>query len=85
MPLERIAGAEAMVEKPGQQVLFLAERHHAVAQVAGGEHVEAFAQAAGGPSVVGHGDHGGQVGDRPRRGGGMPGRGYVPAQSAQQR
>ena len=75
VPFERIAAAEAMVEEPDQQVLFLAERHHAVAQVAGGQHVEAFAQAAGGAAVVGYRNHGGQVGDRPLNGGGLAGRG----------
>ena len=82
---ERVAAAEAVGEELGQQVLFFAERHHAVAQVAGRQHVEVLAQAAGGAAVVGHRDHGGQVGDQARLGGWLAGRGNVPAQSAQQR
>ena len=35
--------AEAMVEESGEQVFFLAEGDHAVAQVAGGQHVEVLA------------------------------------------
>ena len=84
--LERVAAAEAMGEEPGQQIFFLAERDHAVAQVAGRQHVEVLAQAAGGAAVVGDGDHGGEVGDeaglaRARLAGGAD----VAAQSAQQR
>ena len=41
----------------------LAQRNHAVAQVAGGKHVEVFAQAAGGAAVVGDGDDGGEIAD----------------------
>ena len=64
--LQGIAGAEAMVEEAGEQCFFFAEGDHAVAQVAGGKHVEVLAQAAGGATVVGDGDHGGQVGDGAR-------------------
>ena len=55
--------AEAVGEELGEQVFFLAEGDHAVAQVAGGKHVEVLAQAAGGAAVVGNGDDGGKVGD----------------------
>ena len=60
---EPVAGAEAVGEELGQQVLFFAESDHAVAQVAGREHVEVLAQAAGGAAVVSDGDDGGEVGD----------------------
>ena len=61
--LEGVAGAEAMVEERARRCFFFAEGDHAVAQVAGGEHVEVFAEAAGGAAVVGDGDDGGEVGD----------------------
>jgi hypothetical protein len=58
-----IALVEAVLEEPGEQVLVFGERDHAVANVAGGKHFEVFAKAAGGASVVGDGDDGGEVGD----------------------
>ena len=82
--LEGVAGAEAVIEELGQQVFFFAEGDHAVAQVAGREHVEVFAQAAGGAAVVGDGDDGGQVGDLDG-GAGRAGDSDVAAQAAQQR
>ena len=84
-PLSASPAAEAMVEEPGQQGFFFAEGHHAVAQVAGGQHVEVLAQAAGGAAVVGDGDHGGQVGDGSRADGGLAGSSDVAPQTAQQR
>jgi hypothetical protein len=44
-------------------VFVFGERDHAVAHVAGREHLEVFAEAAGGASVVGDGDDGGEVAD----------------------
>ena len=64
VPLQRVAAAKAMGEELRQQVLFLAQRHHAVAQVARRQHVEVLAQPAGRAAVVGHRDHRGQVGDQ---------------------
>src|SRR6202041_2025582 len=46
--LERLAAAKAMGEQLGQQVFLFAEGNHAVAQVPGGQHVEAYAQSARG-------------------------------------
>ena len=46
VPIQPVAGAEAVGEEAGQQVLFFAQGHHAVAQVARGQHVEVLAQAA---------------------------------------
>ena len=84
--LQRVAAAKAMGEKLDQQVFFFAQRHHAVAQVAGRQHVEALAQPAGGAAVVGHRDHCGQVGDQPPAARiGLAGSGHMPAQPAQQR
>ena len=40
------AGAEAVAEELGEEVFFLTEGDHAVAEVAGGEHFEVFAEAA---------------------------------------
>ena len=54
-----------MVEEAARR-FFFAEGDHAVAQVAGGKHVEVFAQAAGGATIVGDGDDGGEVGDSRR-------------------
>jgi len=44
-------------------VLIFGERDHAVADVAGGKHFEVFAETAGGATVVGDGDDGGEVVD----------------------
>jgi len=54
---------EAVLEEACEQELVLGERDHAVADVAGGEHVEFFAEAAGGATVIGDGDDGGKVAD----------------------
>ncbi len=85
VPLKRVAGAEAVGEELRQQVFFFAERDHAVAQVAGGQHVEVLAQAAGGAAIVGDGDHRGEIGDCARIGSGLRRGRHVPAQAAQQR
>ena len=60
---ESRAGAEAVAEETGDEMLVLGERDHAVAEVTGRQHVEVFAQAAAGASVVGDGDDGGEVAD----------------------
>ena len=62
-----VALREAVLEELGEQVLVLGERDHAVADVAGGKHVEVFAQAAGGAAVVGDGDDGGELADEAGR------------------
>ena len=54
---------EAVLEELGEEMLVLREGDHAVADVAGREHVEVFAEAAGGATVVGDGDDGGKVAD----------------------
>src|SRR5208283_1349813 len=59
---------EAVLEEAGEQELVLGERDHAVADVAGREHVELFAEAAGGATVVGDGDDGGEVADEAGKG-----------------
>ena len=60
---EFAAGTEAVLEEAGDEVLVLRERDHAVAQVAGWEHFEVFAEAAAGPAIVRDGDDGGEVAD----------------------
>jgi hypothetical protein len=52
-----------VLEELGEQMLVLREGDEAVADVAGGKHVEVFAEAAGGATVVGDGDDGGEVAD----------------------
>jgi hypothetical protein len=54
---------EAVLEELGEEVLVFAEGDHAVADVAGREHFEVFAETAGGASVVGDGDDGGEIAD----------------------
>jgi len=44
-------------------MLVFREGDHAVANVAGGEHFEVFAEPSGGSSVVCDGDYGGEVAD----------------------
>jgi hypothetical protein len=72
-----------VIEETGEQVLFLAESDHAVAQVSGRKHVEVLAEAAGGASVIGDGDDGGEVGYL--AGVLLAGGGDVAAESAQER
>ena len=68
-----VALVEAVLEELGEEVLVLRERDHAVADVAGRQHVEVFAETAGGATVVGDGDDGGEVADEAGkvRGGGL--------------
>ncbi len=96
-----VAVLEAVLEEVGEEVLVFGERDHAVAHVSGGEHVEFFAEAAGGAAVVGDGDDGSEVADEAgkkgwlragswsgaRLGGGAGGvwRGDVALEAAQQR
>ena len=61
-----VALGEAVLEKAGEEVFVFGERDEAVAQVAGGKHVEVFAEAAGGAAVVGDGDDGGELADEAR-------------------
>ena len=70
--LEPAAGLEAVLEEAREQRGVFAERDHAVADVAGRQHVELAAQASGTAAVVGHGDDGGDV-QRGRGGAGGPG------------
>ena len=59
---------EAALHNPGQQVVRIAERHQALAQVAGRRLVDGPAEATGRPAVVGHRHHSGQrVGQRTQR------------------
>jgi hypothetical protein len=58
-----LALVEAVLEEAGEEVLVFGESDHAVADIAGRKHLEVFAEAAGGASVVGDGDHGGEVAD----------------------
>ena len=58
-----LALVEAELEELGEEVLVLGEGDHAVADVAGREHLEVFAETAGGAAVVGDGDDGGEVAD----------------------
>ena len=66
----QVALVEAVLEEAGEQELILGERDHAVADVAGREHVEFFAETAGGATVVGDGDDGGEVADEAGKVGG---------------
>jgi hypothetical protein len=61
---------EAVLEEAGEQELVLGERDHAVADVSGREHVEFFAETAGGAPVVGDGDDGGEIADEAGKVGG---------------
>jgi len=65
-----------------EEVVLFAEGHHAVAEIAGREHVEVFAEAAGGTTVVSDGDYGGEVGDFAGLGG--AGRGDVAPEAAEE-
>ncbi len=61
---ETAAGFEAVLKKPREQGVVFGERHHAVADVAGGQHVELAAQASGTAAVVGDGNDGGDIDHR---------------------
>ena len=82
---ESVAGLEAIGEELRQQVFFVAEGDHAVAQVAGRQHVEVLAQAAGGTAVVGDGDDRCEIGDVAGLRGRPVGKRDMAPQSAQQR
>jgi hypothetical protein len=56
-----------MLEKAREEVFVFRERDHAVADVARREHVQVFAEAAGGAAVVGDGDDGGELADEASR------------------
>ncbi len=58
-----LALVEAELKELGEEMLVFREGDHAVADVAGGEHLEVFAEPAGGAAVVGYGDDGGEVAD----------------------
>ncbi len=58
-----LALAEAELEELGEEMLVFGEGDHAVADVAGREHLEVFAETAGGAAVVGDGDYSGEVAD----------------------
>jgi hypothetical protein len=60
----KIALTEAKLKKLAQQVLVLAERHHAVAHIARRQHAQLFAQPPGRSAVVGDGDDGGEIVDQ---------------------
>ena len=62
------AGAfvEAMLEELGEQSLILAEGDDAIANVAGREHVEFFAQASAGASVIANRDYGAEIANHGR-------------------
>jgi hypothetical protein len=58
-----VALVEAELEEFGEEVFILGERDHAVANISWRKHLEVFSEAAGGASVVGDGDDGGEVTD----------------------
>ena len=58
-----VAVREAVLEELGEEVFVLGEGDEAVADVAGGKHVEVFAQATRRAAVVGDGDDGGELAD----------------------
>jgi hypothetical protein len=62
---------EAILEEAAEQGFILRKCDHAVADVAGGEDTVLAAKAARAAAVIGDGDNGGEVGDRPLAGG-MP-------------
>jgi hypothetical protein len=59
----QIARGESVLKELAEEVFILRERDHAVADVARGEDVEVFAEAAGGATVVGDGDDRGEIAD----------------------
>jgi len=60
---ELTGALKAVTEEAGDEALIFRERDHAVAKVAGREHVEVAAKAAAGAAVVGNGDDRSEVGD----------------------
>ena len=67
----QVAVVEAVLEELGEQQLVLGESDHAVADVSGRKHVEFFAETAGGATIVGDGDDGGEVADTAGKVGGL--------------
>ena len=67
MAREARASFKAVLEELGKQCFILGQGDNAIADVAGREHVELFAQAAAGAAIVGDGDHGAQVADETPR------------------
>ncbi len=61
------AAFEAVLEEAGEQMLVFGKGDQAIADVAWGEHLELFAEPAGGATVVGDGDDGGEVADKTGR------------------
>ena len=59
-----VAFVETVAEEAGDEALVFGERHHAVAEVAGGQHIEIPAEPAAGAAIVGDGDHRGEIGDQ---------------------
>jgi hypothetical protein len=60
---------EAILEEAAEQGFILRKRDHAIADVARREDTVLAAKAAGAAAVIGDGDNGGEVGDRPLAGG----------------
>ena len=57
MAFEATSGFEAVLKQARDQAFVLGERHHAVADVAGREHVELAAQTAGAAAVIADGHY----------------------------
>src|SRR5258708_5648202 len=62
----RLIVFKPITEEARQQVLLLGQRDDAVADVAGRQHAELFAQRAGAAAFVGHRHDRAEAGDRPR-------------------
>ena len=69
-PLSPRPAAKAVLKQPREQRRILAQGHHAVADIAGRQHIELAPQAAGTAAIVGHRDDRGdiQAGERTRSG-----------------
>jgi hypothetical protein len=80
---EGIPSPEAMVEEACQECFLFAEGHHAIAQVARGQHVKASAQPAGRAAIVGYRDNRSQIRNLSWGGAGLAGGHHVAAQAAQ--
>jgi len=78
-----VAGAKAVREEPDEQILFLTERDHAVAQVARRQHVEVFAESTRGSAIIRDGNDGGEVANLAWFGAGQTGQGDMTPQAAQ--
>lgn len=64
MPLQSTTRGEAVVEKPRKHCFLFTEGGHAVADIAGGQHIEIAAQPSGTAAIVGNGNHGRDVDNR---------------------